>query len=190
MDVARHTAAALSVMLLLAGCTSGDDDAGAGSPDDVELVTFDDGYLRFDHPADWDIVEQDDGAERRLRIERPGDADAGHPDAMIFAVWPVIPGDDLDRTVDFFAPDPESAAVTDLDDQDLEVAGASDAVLHRFVATDAVPGEDLAVRFWGIYAMADAGRTVHLLIGIPEGSEYDDDVADLVIDSLVLQDAP
>jgi hypothetical protein len=180
----------LVIALLLIACT-GDDTAAEGNdapPSDLDLTTFENDRLSFVYPAGWEIVERDDdGDERRALIEAPEGDEGQYPDGRIFVVWPIIPGDDLERAIGFFSPDPDQDEVTDLDQQDIEVPGATEAVLQTFVATDAVPDDDTPVGFWGLYAMADVGRTVLLLLGVPEDAPLDgQEVADAVLDSLVL----
>jgi hypothetical protein len=130
--VTRTTLVVALAVLLVAGCTNDDGDAGANLPDEVEMTRFEDDRLAFDHPADWDIVDQGEGGEQHVHIEQPAD-DGGHPLGLVYAVWPLIPGDDLERTIGFFEPDPDTDAVTDLEEQDVEVAGATDVVLQTFV---------------------------------------------------------
>jgi hypothetical protein len=109
--VTRTTLVVALAVLLVAGCTNDDGDAGANLPDEVEMTRFEDDRLAFDHPADWDIVDQGEGGEQHVHIEQPAD-DGRHPLGLVSAVLPLIPGDDLERTIGFFEPDPDTDAVT------------------------------------------------------------------------------
>ncbi|HSK22815.1 MAG TPA: hypothetical protein VK906_06550 [Egicoccus sp.] len=181
---ARLALVVLAAVLL--ACTSGE-----AEPDVVaeqgDVATYEDERLTFSYPTEFEIAHRGEGGEYSVRIVSP---DGGDPaEATIFALWPLPTHDDLERTVNFYGPDTTSSAVSDFEERDIEVPGASAAVEHRFAATDAVPGEARPMRFVSVYAMAEAGRTLNLVVGVDEASDYDlDTLADTVLESLELKD--
>lgn len=169
-------------------CSGDPAEDGNGADPGDGLATYETERLSFQYPDEFAITEEGQGDEQRVLISSP---DGGEPaDATILALWPLATSDSLERTVGFFGPDTTSSAVSDFEEQAIEVPGASDAVEHRFVATDAVPGETRPMDFVSVYAMADTGRTFYLVVGVDPESAYDlDALAETVLGSLQLSGA-
>jgi hypothetical protein len=182
--------AVLGLCGTLAGaCTSVEPPAADGA--DLEIAGepaawFETDRLRFAYPGSLDIVEREPGDTQSVRIETPSDR-GDHAEVFVYATWPLLQGDSLDETVALFEPDRASSAIQDFDEAATQVPGASEAVEQRFVATDAVPGDVVPITCRAVYAMADIGRTMHLIACAEQAATYDAAaVVDGVIDSLQL----
>jgi hypothetical protein len=185
-----HVLTALLSAVVLAACSGG----GASEVEPGGAAArFDDGRVTFDHPADWEIVEQGGPDEYRTRIEPPGARDEREdlPDGAIVVLWPFVANWDLDAAVGAWGPNADDPLVTDVSEEDVDVPGAEAAVAHHYRVRDATGGgglEEDPATYRSVIAMGEVGRTVVVLIGAPDGGDIDvDEVADLVFGSLELE---
>ncbi len=211
MTAARAAAGvAVAATLVVTGCSNGNPDtAGPDADADTdataagsEVARFEDERLAFDHPADWEVVEQGGPDEFRTRLEPrgaddgdgagDGGADDGElPDGAIVVLWPFVANWDLDAAVAAWGPDEDDPVVTDVTEEEVAVPGAEAAVAHAYRVTDVAGGGGFGEQpatYRSVIAMAEVGRAVVVMVAAPDDSDVDlDAVADLVLDSLALE---
>lgn len=183
--------------LLVTGCSAQEESGGATSGAAEESALFEaDGY-RLRYPATWEIVESGDShgtaaTEQVVRIELPNPDGSELPQAWVSARFPTAMSQTLEAALQWHAVDPDDPEVEDLGEDELEVAGADEAVLQEYVVPDqAGSGHDYGYR--SLVAMpADGDRALTLVLGVRDDAPLTiEEAHELVIGGLELTvDAP
>lgn len=182
--------AAAAVLALAVACSPV---SQADPPDssDLEGAQWDDGRVAFTYPSDWEVVEEGGADEYSVRIEPPGarEEDPNLPTGTIVLWWPFVGQDSLEAVVNHWGVDGDDSAVTDLEEQDIELPGAAGALRQDYRVRDFTT-DDLredSVQYRTVLAMGEAGRSLFVMVAAPEASDVDvDEVAEMVIGSLEL----
>jgi hypothetical protein len=173
MPLGRPLLVALSVAALaIAACTNGDEAAPPPTLDGIDLAAYDGPRLSFAYPASWDL-DVSEGVEGRIRVEMSDEPD-GPLLAAALAAWPILHDDpdDFDRFVELFGTE-AGDGIEGLANQDVEVTGATEALLQTY----RVFGEDeerlLAGAAWKLLATGEAGRNLVLSVIILDDAVED-----------------
>lgn len=117
--------------------------------DGSELEVYEDDRLSFVYPGGWEL-EVDEGDEQRVRVEKR-EGGAASAEAVILASWPFLAAAveaDLERLIRQFGREPEEPEIIDFEQRRIDVPGADEAALQRFIHTDWVIGEEITAQTW------------------------------------------
>lgn len=182
----------LVTMLAAGACESGelDEDEPPEGLGDIELVPYEDERLSFLRPDGWEETTSEEDEEHKVRVElRPRGAD--HLHALITAVWPLPPYEDLDALTKLFGARSDNPGVSGFEEQSIDVTGADEAVLQRFRSTEAVAEAEKPADVWIVLARAEGGHAMGFTVLVLEGAGiHAQSLAEEVISSLQLKAGP
>lgn len=182
---------AIVALLALGAACSPASQADPPEPGPTGGAQWDDGRVSFTYPQGWEVTEEGGADEYTVRIEPPGarDEDPDFPTGTIVLWWPFVGQQSLEAVVNHWGVDDDDSAVTDLEEQDIELPGASGALRQDYRVQDFTT-DDLQedpVQYRTVLAMGEAGRSLFVMVAAPEASDVDvDEVADLVLGTMEL----
>lgn len=182
--------AIVGLLALGAACSSAGQ-ADPPEPGPTAGAQWDDGRVSFTYPESWEVTEEGGADEYNVRIEPPGARDENPevPTGTIVVFWPFVGQQSLEAVTNHWGADTDDPVVTDVDEQDVEVPGATGALRQDYRVLDVTP-DDLQedpVQYRTVLAMGEVDRSLVVMVAAPEASEVDvDEVADLVLGTLEL----
>lgn len=183
------------VLVLVMALSLGACDAGALDEEDpppglgdIELVPYSDERLSFLYPGDWDVTIDDEDQEHKVRVElRPRGSD--HLHALITAVWPLPPHEDLKGVTELFGRTSDSPGVSGFRQEPIDVTGAEEAVVQQFRSTRAVVGHEVESDVWVVLARSSGDRALGFTVLVVKGSGiHAESLAEEVIPSLQVKE--
>ncbi|GEM_PF-3803806 len=187
MQITRHLAGAVvGASLLLAACADGEAAAPPPPPvAGVDLVTYDGPRARFAYPESWDL-RVTEGAEGRVRAELTEEPD-GPLLAAVLLAWPTVHSDpdDFDRFVSFFGAEAGDDGVDDLVTEEIELPGASRALLQTSTISGGDDDAFVTGSAWTLLAAGEAGRNLLVtLIILDDAVEDPETLGEAIIASV------
>lgn len=133
----RGTVSSAVLALLVAACSPATQ-ADAPGPDGSSGAQWDDGRVSFTYPDGWEVTEEGGAAEYTLRIEPPGarDQDPDVPTSAIVLFWPFLGQQSLEAVANHWGADTDDPVVSDVEEQDIELSGASEALRQDYRVLD------------------------------------------------------